>query len=195
MKKTNKLLYFFIIIGFLLTLYWVEASPWGSYAAAQCNGGYGTFDMKNYNVDSVTQILEGMTAEGYDIYYHYYMGDYLFIIFFGLLQAIILKGIYGKLKTGVIFGKQMYLFAMGITVLRGVVDFMENTLLVITLRQYPQVHERMITTASMCTQIKLWCIRLWVLSVLLGIIMRMVLGIRKKLSVREEKGIYGEGQR
>lgn len=195
MKKTNKLLYFFIIIGFLLTLYWVEASPWGSNAAAQCNGGYGTFDMKNYNVDSVTQILEGMTEEGFYIYYHYYIGDYIFIIFFGLLQAIILKGIFGKLGADILLGRWVHFFAMGITVLRGVVDFMENTLLVITLMQYPVIHKEMIHIASLCTQIKLWCIRLWLLSVLLGMIMRIVSGIRKKLSGREEKRLYGNGKR
>ena len=48
MQKINKttILWICAVIGFIFTLYLVEASSFSSAEVAVHNGGYGTFDMK-----------------------------------------------------------------------------------------------------------------------------------------------------
>lgn len=50
-----------IVITFLISLYLVESSPWGSESVALYNEGYGTFDMKIYDAETVYSILPKFT--------------------------------------------------------------------------------------------------------------------------------------
>lgn len=172
MKKEIRLMNVFIIVGFLCTLYWVEASPWGSQAIAQYNEGYGTFDMKVYDANSVEQVLGIMQQEGFRLSILYYIGDYLFILFFGGTQAMISQSLCGKWNKISYMKKKVHQVSMGAVVVRGIADFIENTMLVLTLYKYPMVHRGMIMSASICTQVKLWCIKLWLISILLVIILK-----------------------
>lgn len=175
MKKFSRgLFYAIIVIGFLLMLYWVEGSSWSSQAVARHNGGYGTFDMKSYDAHVVETVLSSMDSEGFKASYGYYLGDYLFIIFFGLLQCMISKTIYDPLKSKISVTKILFALAMIIPILRGLADLMENTMLVYTLLKYPIINETMVGVATIATSIKLGCIKMWVLLVIIGLILRIV---------------------
>ncbi len=185
MRWMNRLVRIFVVIGFLLTLYWVEVSPWGCQAVAEYNAGYGTFDMKTYNAVMVEHVLGDMEEEGFCVSYLYYLGDYLFILFFGATQALMSHVLCGKWK-------KAYQISMGAVFVRGMADFIENTLLALTLYQYPTVHRGMITSASTCTQIKLWCIKLWLISLLVGVIVRFLEKIGNYW--KERKVDYGKAK-
>lgn len=176
MKKfSSRLFYTIIIIGFLLTLYWVEGSNWSSQAVAQYNGGYGTFDMKKYDVHVVERVLASMAPEGYTVSYQYYIGDYLFVIFFGVFQCMISRMVYHSIKSKSQVGNIMSILLIIIPILRGISDIIENSILLYTLISYPTINETMIHVATIATQTKLGCIKLWVLLVIMGLIMRMIL--------------------
>lgn len=192
MNRTGRVVNIIIIIGFFCTLYWVEISSWGSQAVARYNAGYGTFDMKDYDMNSVELVLGNMEEEGFRIYYHYYIGDYLFIIFFGLTQVMISKKTC-KGKGVLPINRGIYKFSIAAIIIRGIADFIENTLLVITLIQYPDTNRILITTATISTQVKLYCIMVWGASILLSIIIKCIENIRKLSKGR--KKTYGKAQR
>jgi len=184
-RKLNSLVRILVIFGFLFTLYWVEVSPWGCQAVAEYNAGYGTFDMKTYDVTVVEHVLEDMEEDGFRVSFLYYLGDYLFIIFFGATQAIISQSLCRKWK-------KVYQVSMGIVFLRAMTDFIENTLLVFSLYQYPTVHRGMIMSASVCTQLKLWCIRFWLISLLIGVVVRILESVVSHRKVGED--IHGKAK-
>jgi|LSQX01.3.fsa_nt_gb hypothetical protein len=161
-----------IIIGFLLTLFWVEGS---SHRIAQHNGGYGTFDMKAYDAGIVETVLETMDSDGYKISYRYYIWDYFFILFLGLLQYMISRNIYHPLKSKIKVANLLLLLSIAILILRGIADIIENTMLLNTLMMYPTINKKMIEIAKFTTEIKLGCIKLWVLLMIIGLVMRLIL--------------------
>lgn len=57
MKLSSWLSYILMIGLFLILLYWVEGGSWSSRAVAKYNDGYGTFDMKSYDVNTVEKVL------------------------------------------------------------------------------------------------------------------------------------------
>lgn len=184
-RLSSRLFYGIIIVGFFLVLYWVEGSGWSSQAVAQYNGGYGTFDMKTYDVHVVETVLASMKAEGYQISYRYYMGDYLFVIFYGALQCMISQMIYHSLKTRIQLGNTLALLSIIIPIVRGIADIIENTMLVCTLMRYPTINKAMIEVATIATQIKLGCIKLWGVLVLTGLIIRVILILKGKVYKKE----------
>ena len=62
--------------------------------------------------------------------------------------------------------------SIGTIGLRAVMDVVENTLLVLTIMQYPIVNQYVIYIAATCTQVKLYCIIVWLGSILGGFIVR-----------------------
>ena len=70
-----------IALLFFISLYFVEAGFCGSSVVAKCNNGYGTLDMKKYNLLSVRNVLSTMGQEGIMVYKLYYTMDYIFILF------------------------------------------------------------------------------------------------------------------
>lgn len=173
MKKfSGRLFCAIIIIGFFLILYWVEES---SQVVEQYNGGYGTFDMKTYDFQTVETVLASMSPEGYQISYRYYIGDSLFIVFFGLLQCMISRIVYHTLKSRIQFVSILFILSIIIPILRGIADIIENIMLVHTLMRYPVINKSIIEIATIATQVKLGCIKFWVLFMIVGLLLRIIL--------------------
>lgn len=162
--KGKKVLWIFVILGFILTLYMVEASSFGSSEVALHNEGYGTFDMKKYDTQVVKEVLEQADTECIHVYHKYYLADFLFILFFGLLQGMISNAVYSGNK--LIYRR----IAVSIPIARGIFDVIENILLLVTINNYPEVNAGVIKVASIATQCKLWCIRIWVVLILVGLL-------------------------
>ena len=175
-KKRN---YAAVIIGilFALSLYFVEAGVAGSSVVAQYNHGYGTFDMKQYDAQIVRAVLSEMSDKGITVYRWYYFWDFIFIIFFGLVQGLLAQWCFRWNKNH----KAVRLLWV-IPIARGVFDSIENALLLITISIYPNINESIISIASVATNCKLWMIRLWVVELIVGIVFGTIK--RKKLRVK-----------
>lgn len=165
----------FVMILFAISLYIVEWSNIGSQSIGQYNNGYGTFDMKLYTVESVSNVLGEMQPEGFEVYIKYFIADYLFVLTFGTLQILLLNIVYKWIK-----GKEIRYLLWSVPVLRGACDIVENTLLLITLNLYPRLDERLIQISSKATWIKLLLIKIWAIMFIVGIIHR-ISRKRKKL--------------
>lgn len=161
------------IPAFLLTLYLVELGPWSARAVEPYNDGYGTFDMKKYDVKEVTHVLTTMAPDGFSQSYRYYVSDTIFLVFFGLLQVLLSLTVYHTKNTPtwyVLLG----LLAIAVPILRGVLDLIENGLLVYVLHSYPVINARLITVASFATKCKLMCIKIWMALMGFGIVYNLI---------------------
>ena len=174
MNKREIIIRVSIILLFLISLYFVEAGFCGSSVVAEYNNGFGTLDMKKYNVLSVQKALSAMSQEGIKIYKLYYLIDYVFVLFFGAFQVMLIYDAYSfnenKLVKAVI---------IGIPILRGLCDIVENAILLRTLYTFPKVNEVAISIASFFTKTKLWCIKGWGALIFIGLIWRMILHFKK----------------
>lgn len=168
-RKMTWVLVIIIIAGFIGSLYWVGYSAWGSEVVAKYNGGYGTFDMKKYDVSTVQTVLEKMEPKGYTTYYGYFLGDMFFVLFYGGLQFIITLYVFKRIKKINKPGRIAFLVTVLFLLVRGIADVIENGLLFYTLWEYPHIHSLSIQVASIATRIKLGCIFLWTSMIILGI--------------------------
>ncbi len=163
---------FFIKIGitvlFFISLYFVEAGFCGSSVVAKYNNGFGTLDMKKYDAMSVQKMLSTMSQEGIRVYKLYYLVDYIFIFFFGVFQIMLIHTVYSF--NGNTLVKAVII---GIPVLRGLCDAIENAILLRTLFTFPRVNEIAISISSFFTRTKLWCIKAWGLLLIVGLIWRL----------------------
>lgn len=163
-----------VTLMFLISLYFVEAGFCGSRVVAKYNNGFGTLDMKKYDVLSVQKVLSTMSRKGIEVYKLYYLMDYIFILFFGVFQIMLIYDVYSfnenrLIKTVII----------GIPILRALCDMIENAVLLRTLFTFPKVNEIAISISSFFTQTKLWCIKVWGLLLFIGLIGRIVLHFKK----------------
>lgn len=179
-NKRKVCIWIVMVVGFLLSLYWVEASSWGSMAVARYNNGYGTFDMKDYDFETVKETLENTNTVGFVAYYKYYVADFVFLVFFGFLQCRISHTVYKKIH--IYQNKAVKTVVLGIPILRGIFDIAENSLLLITIAVFPKMNAGMVSAASFSTQCKLWCIRIWLCSLGAAVVCRILQFFFKKSS-------------
>lgn len=74
----------------------------------------------------------------------------------------------------------MKILACIFPIARGVCDIIENTLLYITLCTFPNIDTFLVGVAGIFTSLKLWIIRLWLLEVLIGIVLKIIVKINRK---------------
>lgn len=164
-----------IVLLFIITFYWVEFSPWSSTALQSYNNGYGTFDMKSYDANSVYMVLDQMEPKGFSIYQKYFIGDFLFVIGFGGVQILLSLYAYKWTKA-----KWIRTITIGVPVARGLFDIIENILLFSVLLLYPVQHPIAVTIAGMATSMKLCMIGIWGGLFILGIVIKLGQYIMKK---------------
>ena len=174
MNKREIIIRVSITLLFFISLYYVEAGFCGSSVVAKYNNGFGTLDMKKYNVLSVQNVLSTMGQEGIAVYKLYYLMDYIFILFLGLFQIMLIHDVYSFNEN-----RMVKAFIIGIPILRGLCDMIENTILLRTLFTFPKVNEIAIAIAAFFTQMKLWCIKGWGLLLCIGLIWRIILHFKK----------------
>ncbi len=188
--KNKKVYRIVITIAFLLSFYWVEFSSWGSSEVEKHNDGYGTFDMKSYDAEIVARQLECMPPDLLESYNKYYFADFGFVLFFGMFQCMISGMLFSK--NGNLWERAVRIIMICVSIGRGVFDCIENSLLMITIKSYQTVHTDFIQTASVSTQSKLWCIRIWAAFFAAGFIYRIVTArLNKKSNL--EKYTDGDG--
>lgn len=154
-----------VVIAFIISLYLVEAGPWGSEHIALCNEGYGTFDMKIYDAKVVYSILPKFSTEDISFVNKYYICDYVFIFCFFTLQYVISQVTYKNVKSQI--PRQIFL---AVAMIRGVADMIENAILLYIINSYPNQLKMLVSIASAVTQIKLRMIPLWAALLVIGVI-------------------------
>lgn len=162
---TSKAVFIWGIILSIGAIILMEYSPWGSHALEQYNSGYGTFDMKSYNTETVYRVLNGMEPEGFTVYRLYFILDFLFIIGFGIFQLRVLSFVLRNFRDNVLVK-----FILWIPVARGIFDAIENILILVLLAAYPIEMPTLVRVASIATFLKLKCITIWSVCIMLGII-------------------------
>lgn len=153
----------------------MEYSPWGSRALEQYNGGYGTFDMKSYNADTVYRILHGMMPEGFRIYELYFIMDFLFVIGYGIVQIRLLNFFYRDYRHNIAVR-----FAYWIPAARAVFDTAENSIILLLLISYPAELRGLVAVSSAATFLKLKAIILWSLFIAAGILVKITVRVKKQ---------------
>ncbi|MEE1306104.1 MAG: hypothetical protein U0K68_13320 [Agathobacter sp.] len=169
MGKSRIIIRVIITILFLTSLYFVEAGFCGGRVVAKYNNGFGTLDMKHYNPDIVQKVLSSMNHKGIEVYRQYYIMDYIFIIFFGAFQLMIINDVFWFNKNKIIS-----IIIYGAPILRGICDIIENTIILLTLHTYPRINELAISISSRFTSIKLMSIKVWIMLTAIGIAIGMV---------------------
>lgn len=174
MGKNGIIIRALIILLFLVSLYLVEAGFCGSLVVAKYNGGFGTVDMKHYDVKTVQNALSPMNEKGIAVYKLYYLMDFIFILCFGAFQLMLINDVYSFERSRLI-----KIFIFGIPVFRGICDIIENAILLWTLHTYPRINELAISISAKFTWAKLMSIRVWVLVIVIGLVWRFLLFLKR----------------
>lgn len=163
-----------VIALFLVSLYFVEAGFCGSMVVAEYNDGFGTVDMKSYDAKTVQDALSPMSEKGMTVYKLYYLMDFIFIIFFGAVQIMLIKDVFSFKKS-----KFISLIIFGVPILRGICDIIENIILLWTLYTYPKISKLAISVAAKFTSAKLVSIKVWIVLIIIGLVWKLILYLKR----------------
>ena len=94
MGKRGIIIRVVITLLFLVSLYFVEAGFCGSSVIAKYNDGFGTVDMKSYDVKTVQNAVSPMNEKGIAVYKLYYLMDFIFVLCFGAFQLMLINDVY-----------------------------------------------------------------------------------------------------
>lgn len=178
MGKRRKYLNVMIVIVFLVSLYFVEYGVAGSNIVASYNQGYGTFDMKYYDLSKVVQVLSEMSPKGIMIYKWYYVFDFIFVGCLLAFQCMYFTELFSWWKSTK--GK---IVICSIPILRGLFDIVENIILLSTLFTFPKVNDTAIRFSMICTNAKLWMVKLWLIELIISIVLCIII---KKQKLKED---------
>lgn len=174
MGKNGIIIRVIVILLFIVSLYFVEAGFCGSSVVAKYNGGFGTVDMKHYDVKTIQNALSPMNEKGIAIYKLYYLMDFIFILFFGAFQIMLINDVFSfersKFTTIIIFS---------VPILRGICDMIENVILLWTLYTYPRINELAISVSAKFTSAKLMSIKGWIVLIVIGLVWKIILYLKR----------------
>jgi len=145
-----------IILLFLISFYLVEFGPFSSMQLAKHNNGYGTFDMKDYNLATVQEVLSTMDSEGFVIARNYYLCDGFFVVMLFIVEY----------QLGAFIAKKINVIFIGMNIIagmRGIMDFIENILLSSCIHSFPKINERIVFISGVITRVKFLMMGIWIL--------------------------------
>ena len=173
MKWKQRLINTGVILLFLFSFYMVQFGPYSSANVEAHNGGFGTFDMKPYTPELMNTVLSGMDEAAFMAEYQYYACDAFFIVMLFAFQMVIAGAAFKNWKI-------LYYLLFATAALRGIMDTLENTLLQIGIKSFPNINSTMISICSVVTQIKLFMIGSWMVILLLGGVIVLIIKCFKK---------------
>lgn len=171
MKRSVKI----INLLFLISLYMVEIGPFGSHSIAKLNRGYGTFDMKYYNSSSIKFVLDNMSYKDINVFYKYYICDFIFIIMLFIIQYLLAMRVfkqYGYIR--------MFKLTVLAFTLRAIFDISENIMLISIINSYPNLNNILICVSSIFTIMKFIMIGIWTIFMVCGLINKIRKNIRRR---------------
>ena len=141
------------VILFVAVLFFTELSPFSSRAVALVNGGYGTFDMKSYDANTFIRVMEATTD--FSAYLKYYICDFLFILAFLNVMIQLVRGFHGQ------YIKSIQYISCIVAVIRGILDMVENIVLLYLILGYPDVNSTLADVCNVITRVKFYFMRGW----------------------------------
>lgn len=157
------------ITGFLICLFIMYMTNLGVRGIRKYDPGFQSPDMQlHYSAASITDTFEKIGANGRAIYRKYLFLDCAFTLFF----LIVMVTITGFLFTETLARNLMF----AICIFRAIFDILENSLLLIILRNYPVINKPLITICSAFTTIKFVLLYIWILALIFNVIL---LGFQK----------------
>lgn len=171
-NKTNKKLLktFILILSALLmvvSLCLMEFTNLGSRGISLYNNGYGLFDMhlKGYSPQTVYDVLNQMGTKGIAHYNIFFIIDNIFVI--SVFYTLFVFSMYISRKS-----KQRWIgYGMAAaTAVKAVTDFIENTLLIIVINNFPAKNDVLIKISSILTTVKFTAFPVFFLLLFLSLI-------------------------
>ena len=163
-----------LVILLVLILSVMQVGPYSLAKLTEASDGVGMLDMKfGYGDTLVYRIMENLGDAGRQLYIRILYIDFLFVIVFMLLQAILISVLLSDAKVGEI-GHMLVLLPF----VRSVFDILENSLLLAILTRYPLHNAGLIFPASLMTMLK-WIVSL---AIILVIVMLCVMALRRYIA-------------
>ncbi|QHQ61494.1 hypothetical protein Ana3638_12500 [Anaerocolumna sedimenticola] len=172
-KNKRYVMWVIAIVGFIAALYLTEYPPYGKASVKLHNDGYGTFDMTNYDGKIVESVLKN--TDDMQVYYKYYICDFIFIAMFAFFQYMVTTAI-GKLRQEKILRVGFVLIAV-----RALLDAIENVSLIIVTNNFPALSYRLVNLSSIITKFKFICMGAWFVTIIVMMIVRKRKPIRTGL--------------
>lgn len=159
-----------ILLLFFVTLFIIKFTPFGEPGFKRYSEIYGMLDMKFfYNIQDVKNLIQVLATDGTRFYMRLLIIDMIFITSFMFVQARIMIYILRKMNVSG-WGFKLYYLAF----IRGIFDYIENTLLFTYLYAYKDEYYGLIHIASLFTSLK------WIVLVLAMVMISLVV-IRVKI--------------
>lgn len=165
-KKRNFILRVIAIVLFFMALYLTVLSPFSESAIELINGGYGTFDMKEYSADGFIHVMNA--TSDISLYWKYYICDFVFIFAFLNFMIQMVNGFKGNLIN------KVKIISYVLAAIRGILDAIENVILVNQIYSFPEINSDLINACNIITRIKFYFMRGWIASFIILIIMQIV---------------------
>ena len=146
------------------------------HAVALTNGGYGVLDMTKYNSDVFVKMMNASKDMG--MYWKYYIFDFIFTAAFLNYMIQMVSGFKGPVIN------RIKILSYVIAVIRGILDMMENSIMLNQIYSFPDVNYNLINMCNIITRLKFHFMRGWFACLILMI----VLGRVSKMS-----GVTGDG--
>ena len=146
-------------ILFFLCLFLMYATNIGIRGIRKYDSSFRSPDMKfHYNAETISQAFDRLGENGKNLYRNYIILDFAFIACFLVVMITITNLLFlpGSIRT--------VLFT--ICVLRSLFDIIENSLLLLTLKNHPIIDKPFISICSCFTSLKFIMLYLWILALI-----------------------------
>jgi len=163
-----------LVILLVLILSVMQVGPYSLAKLTEASDGVGMLDMKfGYSQNLVYRMMENLGAVGRQLYMRILCIDFLFVIVFMLLQAILISVLLPAAKIGANRNALILL-----PLFRGAFDILENALLLAILTGYPSRNATLIGAAGLMTILK------WVvfIATIVVIVVLCVLALRRYIA-------------
>lgn len=150
------------VIGFFVCLFIMYGTNHGISGITKYDESFKLLDMQfRYNSNKVYETFGKIGIDGQKAYFNYLILDYFFIICFFIVMFAITK----KVVQNDILCKVLIMVAIA----RGLLDMLENTLLILLIKQYPTQNTVLANICSWATTVKFLALYLWIIGVIIAV--------------------------
>lgn len=154
-------------IGFFLILILMYATSWGIPGIRRYDSEFRLLDMRfRYSPEMVRSTLKTIGSAGRSAYCQYLLLDFVFIVcFFIVMNAI---------TDAVIIVPQLKQALSFIILMRALFDGLENTILFILLKRYPDINTTAALICSWATSLKFTMLYVWMFFIITAVPIKML---------------------
>ena len=155
MRVLNKL----IILVFFAALLYISVSPWGEPGLKRIGSHEGMLDMRpGYGSGEIQVFLSSLGEEGRSLYSRLLQVDLLFTLSFISVQNKLFRRLMGDHPV-----RGAGYIPLVLSCLRGGFDTVENALLLLLIRQFPNMDYPLAVLCGPATLLKFICLSLWLI--------------------------------